>query len=77
MDSETPPRSGYNVSNSKSSLAVPTAGRRMDVTLHTSHERYPTSLADRDVLYNGNERPEQVCDKLHASNFDDSAESSV
>jgi len=73
MDSETPPRIGRNVPNPKLSFAVPTAARRMDVTVHTSHERYPTSLTDRDVIYIGHERPEQASDTPHGSSFDDGA----
>ena len=77
MDSVTPPRIGRNVSNSKLSFAVPTAARRIDVAVHTSSERYPTSLTDRDhVLHIGHGRPEQA-DEPHGSSFDDGAESSV
>jgi len=77
MDSATPPRIGRNVSNSKLSFAVPTAARRVDVAVHTSRERYPSSLTDRDVLHIGHGRSEQACDEPHGSSFDDGAESSV
>ena len=77
MDSVTPPRIGRNVSNSKLRFAVPTAARRIDVAVHTSRERYPTSLTDRDVLYIGHGRPEQACDTPHGSTLDVGAESSV
>ena len=57
---------------------MPNAARRIDVAVHTSCERYPTSLTpDRDVFYIGHGHPEQACDTPHGSTLDVDAESNA
>ena len=77
MDSGTPPRIRRNVPTSKLTFAVHTSPKPTEVTVHTSHEQYPTSLTDQNVIYIGRESPEQLCDKSRGLSFDDNHESDV
>jgi len=77
MDSRKPPSIGRNVPTSKLTFAVPTSPKRAEVAVHTSHEQYPTSPMDRDVIYIGRESPERLCDRPRGLSFDDDPESGV
>ena len=57
MNTGSPPRIGRNIPTSKLIFAVPTSPERAEVAVHTSHEQYPTSSTDQDVIYIGRESP--------------------
>jgi len=64
VDSGNPPRIGLTVQNSKSTFAMSTLPGRMEVAVHTAHEKYPPSLR-------GEDRPIQLpCDKQYALSCD-------
>jgi hypothetical protein len=77
MDSRKPPKPGRNFHASTLIFAVPTAPNRTEVVVHTSHEEYPTSLSDQDVIDIRRESPEQLWDTPRRGTFDDDPEGGV
>jgi hypothetical protein len=69
VDSGTPrypPRIGLAVQNSKATFAMSTLPGRMEVAVHTAHEKYPPSLGgeDRPIQLLCDKQDELSCDRV-------------
>ena len=51
VDSSNPPKLARTVQASKSTFALSTLPGRVEVAVHTAHEKYPSSLRDENVHY--------------------------
>ena len=78
-DSEDSPRIDNALSHSKPTFAVPFPPRRMEVAVSMARDKYPTSLADQNVLYIGNDsdRPRQLRGQQDGLSFDNDVESDI
>jgi hypothetical protein len=60
VDSGNAPRIGPAVPEIKPTFTIPTPPKRVEVAVHTTHEKYPSSPVNRNVFYIGRDDPPQL-----------------